>query len=103
MTPVWIGHYLKLFFVLNQLINKLFGVGVMHVVVARTVNIKQVAAQIFGVSDGRSGHEVFAIFLGQAHVAFLVDVVVEQLIADGSNGNTGFINIGILKQQVQRG
>ncbi len=45
--------------------------------------------------------EWFFIFLWQAHISFLVDIIIQQLIRYGCNGDSCFINIRILEQKIE--
>ena len=52
MAPVGVRHELKLLVVLDQLILQQFGILVMHVVIACSVDIQQIAPEVFCMGDG---------------------------------------------------
>ena len=97
MTPVRISHELKDLIVLDQRIQQPFRILVMHIVIARPVNIQQIAPQILSIGDRRARQKILLVFLRQPHISLLVQVVIAQLIADRGNRNPGLINLRILK------
>jgi len=52
MAPVGVRHELELLVVLDQLILQQFCILVMHVVIACSVDIQQIAPEVFCMGDG---------------------------------------------------
>ena len=65
----------------DERVDQRFGVLEVHVVVAGAVHDEQVAAQVRREGDRRSRAVAVRVLLRQAHVALLVDRVVEALVA----------------------
>ena len=52
MAPVGVRHELELFVVFDQLILQQFGILVVHVVITCSVDIQQIAPEVFCMGDG---------------------------------------------------
>ena len=79
---------------LDQAIEEKFGAGVVHVVVAGAVDEEQVAAQAFSEIDGGAVAIAFDVVERQAHVAFLIDRVVEAQVGNGRDGHAHLYRSG---------
>src|SRR5882724_8237497 len=75
----------------------------MHIIITGTMHVQQVATEVLCIRDGRPLYKILPVFLWQPHISFLVDIVVSKLVAHGCYRDTGFINIGILEHEVERG
>ena len=100
VASVGVRHELKLLVVLYQFILQQFGILVVHVVIPSTMDIQQIAPEIFCMGDGRTLHKIFAVFLRQSHVAFLVNIVIGQLEGNRSNGNAGLVDFRIPEHKI---
>ena len=87
MGAVGIRHKLKQLSMLDQFVDQHFSIGVVDIVVTCSMNIQEIALQVFGMRDGLSSHKIFQVLLRKSHVALLVDVVVGQLIGNSRQGN----------------
>ena len=54
------------------------------------------------MADRRTLFKIFRILLRQAHVAFLVNVIIGQLIGNTSHGNSSLENVRVAEHQVLR-
>src|SRR5208283_3185208 len=89
-----IFHKIERLSQLDEAIEEQFGALVMDVIVARTVDDEQITAEAFGkINDGGS-LVASRILFRQAHVALLVDGVVEALVGDGCDAHTNLVKIG---------
>src|SRR5215217_511584 len=90
VRTVWIRHELKYLIMFDQLINKHFCVLVMYIVIAGAMNVEQISTQVFSVGNRRAFNKVFSVFLRNAHITFLINIIVSKLIANSSNCDSGF-------------
>jgi hypothetical protein len=87
-------HKIERFPEFDEAVEEQFGALVVDIIVAGTVDDEQIAAKAFGKIDGGSGLVAGGIVFGRAHVAFLVDGVIEALVGDGSDAHTHLVKIG---------
>ena len=73
-----------------------------HVVVARAVHHQQTAAQPLGVADRRGGVIGSPALLRVAHVALLVNRVVQPLVGHRRDAHADLIDVRIPEQRLQR-
>ena len=99
--PVRVREHHKLFVVRDELIDELGHALVVHIVIHRAMNQQQFPFKIFRVCDRRTILVALDIILGQPHVAFLIDSVVQALIRHRRNGDANMIEIGKLEHRVE--
>ncbi len=100
--PVGIDHQLEGAVGGDQGVDQPLRALVMHVVVATAVDHQEVAAQAVGVSQ-RAGRDVIAVvLLGQPHVPFLVDGVVEVHVRHRRHRHPHPIDLGRAEEHVER-
>ena len=85
----------------DQLVDQRRAALVVAVVVRRAVDDQQVALELIREGDGRAVPVALGVVLRQAHVALLVDRVVEALVADGGDGHGRVIELGIAEDGVE--
>ncbi len=102
VRTVRIGHHGENLVVLDELVYQGFRVLVMYIIVARSVHQQQVAFQVFGKSDGRAVFVAFCIFRRQAHVAFLVNIIVEALVGNWRHRHAHFVHFRIPEKCIER-
>ena len=99
---VGIGHHLEILVERHQPVDQLFGGLIVDVVVAGAVDDQEVAFQPCGMGDRRSLFEPFGVDLRRAHVAFLVDRVVQSLVRHVGDGDARVVKLGVAEHHVQR-
>ena len=77
---IWISHHCEWLIVFHELVYQHLRPLIVNVVVARSVHDQQVALKAAGERDRGTLFEIIGIVLGQAHVTFLIDRVVETLV-----------------------
>ena len=73
----------------------------MHVVIRRAMDELKLAFQIFGERNRRTVFVALLVIVRQAHVAFLINGVVQQLIWHRRNGDTRVIELGIPEERIE--
>jgi hypothetical protein len=103
VRTVRIRHQLELPVVFNKLIYQQFGIAVMHIVIAGSVYVQQVAAQVFGIGYRLAFYKYLTtgVIYRHTHITLLVNIVIAQLPAYGSYSNAGFVNFRVLEHQVK--
>ena len=103
MGTIRVSEHLELLVAGNQFVDQQLHRLIVTVVVAGAMNHQQVALQIPCVRDRTTVLEPGRIQIGCLHVSFLIDRIVVSLIRNGSDRDSGLIQIGVLEQRVQRG
>src|SRR5215470_8458924 len=91
MSPIRIGHEVEGFSQIDESIYKQLRSLVVHVVVTGSMDDQQVALQAFRIIDRRSGFVTLRVVPGKAHVALLINRVVEALVRNRRYGHSYFI------------
>ena len=98
MTAIRIRHELKDFIIADQRIEQLLGIFIVYIVISRPMDIQQIAPQIPGIGNRRTGLEILPVLLWQPHIPLLVKIVIGQLVANSCNGDPRFIDLGVLEK-----
>ena len=99
--PIRVSQHLEWLVVRHQRIDELGHTLVMHVVIRRAMDELKLAFQIFSERNRRTVFIALLVIVRQAHVAFLINGVVEQLIRHGRDRDARVIQIGIPKERVE--
>ncbi len=103
VAPVRINHHAELFVGFDQRVDQPLRALVVDVVIAAAVNQQQVALKLSGIRDRRTSLVAERVLLRQAHIALLVDGVVQPEVGHGRHCHPGSIDFRMLEHQVQGG
>ena len=101
VTAVGVGHHVELLALGDELVDQQLEALVVAVVIAGAVDQQQVALEVLGMGDGRAVGKTLGVVLGQPHVAFLIDGVVDLLVGDGCDRHAHGIELRVAEKSVQ--
>lgn len=76
MRAIRVCHELKLLVVLHQFVQQHLSILKMDVIIAGAMDIQQVSREVFSMRKRGSFYIALHVFLRQAHVALLVNVII---------------------------
>ena len=82
-------------------VHQRFGPLVVAVVVAGAVDEQQLALKAVGEGQGRALAVAFGVVRGQAHVALLINGVVQAHVGDRGDGDARGVKVGMTEQGVE--